>query len=438
MKKLVSALFFSAALMFSCSSQKNSHSYYSSYDSNGGTHSITINDDNGSLAIKYAGEISFNESETGIDKISENGFLKYAKNGKKITVTPGDNGKPFYEINGGAKKQALSDDEAILVANAIKTMIGYGIGAKDRVQRIYAKNGTDGVLTEVHKLKSDFVKSIYLEYLVTSNKVTGAEMKLLADNIRTEINADFEKANLLKKVSNKYLQDPAISQAYLDAVKSIGSDFEKANAVKKLLAEPLSTGQFTEVLAVSMDIHSDFEKANVLKSVLEKNDIPADQFTQLLKAVGSINSDFEKANVLKQVLSKGRLPEQSFNQVFAVANNINSDFEKANLLKEVLTRNDLPEAEFNTALNAIININSDFEKANVLKLLTKTKIKTDDQWITLLNTSEKMSSDFEKSNLLIAIADKMPGSDNVKGAYLKAAKSIGSDFEYGKVMRAVK
>jgi len=400
MKKTIITYFLAACTFFVAASQKVS----SSYSSNNGMHSIIINDENSSLEIKYTGDISFTDDETAIKAMSSDGYLKFKKNGKKIIVTAKDNGEIVYEINDADKKSTLNADEKTFLAEAIKMMIEYGVGAKDRVERIYKKGGSKAVMDEAKNMKSDYVKSIYLDYLLETNSLSTNEMTDIADNVHFLLKSDFEKGKLLKKFSSKYLANATTAQAYLGAVKSINSDFEKANAVKSILNQSLTKEQFTQVLEVTNSINSDFEKANVLKEVLANNKIAPAQFSEVLNATSHIHSDFEKANVLKQILQNEKLPEEQFLETLAV----------------------------------IASVQSDFEKANVLKQLAGSGIKEESHWISLINSTEKVSSDFEKGNVLRDIAARMPYSENVKSAYMKAAKTISSDFEYGKAIRSIK
>jgi len=401
MKKTIITYLLTACTFLFCASQKTSSSYS---NSDNGIHSIIITDDNGSLEIKYTGEISFTDDETAIKTMSPDGYLKFKKNGKKLIVTAKDNGQIMYEINDGDKKSSLTDDEKAFLTEAIKVMIEYGVGAKDRVERIYKKGGGKAVMDEAKKMKSDYVKSIYLDYLLETNTLSTTEMTEIANNVHFILQSDFEKGKLLKKFSSKYLANTATAQAYLAAVKSINSDFEKANAVKTILNQTLTQEQFSQVMEVSNSIRSDFEKANVLKEVLANNKISPTQFSEVLNATSNIHSDFEKANVLKQILKNDKLPEEQFNETLSV----------------------------------VTSVGSDFEKANVLKQLAGSDIKEEAHWISLISSTEKVSSDFEKSNVLRDIAEKMPASENVKSAYLKAAKTISSDYEYGKTIRAIK
>src|SRR5579862_1678535 len=470
MRKYIYTAVLACSMLFSYSQKKSSISYNTS--SNGNQHSVTINDDELSLSLVYTGDIAFNDAEDAIASLAPDGYLRYKKNGKKLVVNADSRGEITYEFNDGDKKTELNAEEKAFLADAIKVMIEYGVGAKERVARIYKKGGSGAVLVEVKNMKTDYVRGIYLDFLLETNTLTTTDMTTIADNIHFLMQSDYEKGELLGKFSSKYLSNPTTAQAYLGAVKSINSDFEKGKAVKAILRQELTSEQFSAVLDVANSIGSDYEKAGVLKEVLAGSRVTPTQFPDLLRAVARIQSDFEKSGVLKQILQDNRIPEDQFKATMAIVASLGSDYEKAGVLKEVLSNNkipasefvdmlnatthiqgdyekagvlkqilkdsSIPDEEFNETLAAVGSIGSDFEKAGVLKQLAQADIKGDAHWISLIGASEKVGADYEKGEVLRDIASRMPGSENIRSPYLKAAKTISSDYEYGRTIRAVK
>ncbi|HLK27866.1 MAG TPA: hypothetical protein VKT28_04750 [Puia sp.] len=403
-RKLILIAVISFCIVSAGYSQEHHASY--SVSTNNGHSSISITDDKLNFSFSYStGDISFTDDEKGFKSFPNDGFLRYQKDGKRLIVTTDASGKIAYEINGGDKKTTLSEDEKELVANVIKVMIDYGVGAKDRVSRLYKNGGTKAVMDEVKNMKTDYVKSIYLQFLLSTNSLSAADMTEIANNVQSMISSDYEKGKLLEAFSSKYLGNAATAKAFLEAVKSIHSDYEKAKAVKGILHQELSDEQFTNVIDITNTINSDYEKAGVLKEVIENNKISASRFTEVLHASTKISSDYEKAGVLKKVFETGvRVPENAFAET----------------------------------LDAAGSIGSDYEKAGVLKKLAESEIKSDENWITLINATAKLGGDYEKGETLRFIATKMPGSEAVKDAYMKSAKTIGADYEYGKTIRALK
>jgi hypothetical protein len=370
-----------------------------------GTESKTVIIDHGLfMEITYSGEIKFNEAENAITSIPGDGYIKYKKNGKKLTVESGEGGIVLYRIDGGTKKSTLDQEEQLFIAAVIKEMIAHGLGAKDRAERIYKREGAVGILKEVELLKSDYVKGIYFEALLNGKLLSSPEVVVCLDKIGLFIESDFEKAKLLKNFSADQLSDLPTTNAYFNAVKRMGSDFEKANVIKTINKKQLTSQQFMQALDATKSIESDFEKANVLKEVLEQPGLSAERFDQALAVANTIDSDFEKSNVLKHLMQKGIFEGESFNRL----------------------------------LKSISHIDSDFERANLFKDLAVTGSKTEEQWIALLAEAARINSDFEKANVLKSISKRLPSAEKVKEAFMSAAKTIDSEFEYGSVMKAIR
>jgi len=404
-RKLILVAALALFLAWSGFAQENhNHASFSVSDNNGHS-SVSINDDNLNFKLSYTGEISFTDDEKGFRSFPSDGFLRYQKNGTTLIVTIDASGKIAYEINGGDKKTMLNNDEKDVVASAIRVMIDYGIGAKDRVARIYQNGGTKAVMNEVKNMKTDYVRGLYLQFLLRTNSLSSTDMMEIANIVQSLISSDYEKGQLLEAFSSKYLGNVATAKAFLDAVTSIHSDYEKAKAVKNILHQELTDEEFTAVIDITNTISSDYEKAGVLTDVIDENKITESRFAEVIHAATKISADYEKGIVLKKVFATG----------------VN-----------------IPESAFGETLNAVNSITSDYEKAGVLKKIAASDIKSEADWISLIKATEKINADYEKGETLRFVAGKMPGSDTVKEAFNKAAKTISSDFEYGKTIRSVK
>src|SRR5579871_1513000 len=399
-RKLMLAAVLSLSLAIGGYSQGNHGSY--SVSNNNGHSSVSVNDDDLNIKLSYSGEISFTSDEKSFQSFPSDGFLRYQKNGTTLIVTLDASGRIAYEINGGDKKTTLTEEEKAILASAIRVMIDYGIGAKDRVAHLYQQGGTRAVIAEVKNMKTDYVRG---QFLLGTSSLTAADMTDIAGEVESLISSDYEKGRLLEAFSSKYLGNAATAKAFLEAVKTIHSDYEKAKALKAILHQELTDEEFTAVIDIINTIGSDYEKAGVLKEVIEGNKISESRFAQLIHASSKISSDYEKSEVLKKVFSRD--------------------------IK-------IPPAAFGETLEAAATINSDYEKAGVLKKIAGSEITTDAAWISLIEATGKLGADFEKGETLRFIAAKMPASTSVKEAFNKAARTISSDFEYGKTIRALR
>jgi uncharacterized protein YjbI with pentapeptide repeats len=365
---------------------------------------IIVNNGKDKLEINYTGEIRFTDDEAAIKSMSKNSYLKYWKNDRKLRVKCDVNGVMTYEMFDNGRKLNPEDAEGKkFLAEAIQGMISVGFDAQGRMKRIVEKGGLLALLNEVDRLDNDFIKSMYLEYLITSDSIHPDQITEIAKKIGKQIGSDFEKGKLLQKFSPTQLKDSLTSKAYFEAVVSVGSDFEKANALKHIIKQPLSKEQFNSALSASNTVGSDFEKANILKELLHQETVAGENLNPFLNSVDHIGSDFEKANILKELIDKKQFEGESFTNLLGSVNRVGSDFEKANLLKKLANK----------------------------------ELLTEEQWIGLINETAKVDSEFERCNILVQIAGKMPKSEMVKTSYMNVAKTINSEQEYGRVLKAV-
>ena len=425
--------------------------------------------DGQTIEVHYSGDIRFNDDETGIQSISPNGFLMYKRNGRELEAKSNSHGEIEYKFyQDGSKVSLDQQDRQRFMASVIQDLISFGFDSKNRFDKIYQKGGAKAVMIEVDKLKGDYIKGVYLEYLLGSSNLQAEDLIEIAKKIATALGSDYDKGRLLGKFP--VISDSATTLAYFKAVKTIGSDFERSNAIRHLFDQNLDPfqgmqallaiktvgsdfeksqllGQFpsrylkdsiiTEpYLDAVKSIGSDFEKANAIRNMYGQPLRP-DQIEQVLYVANTIGSDFEKANILKELIEKESLDSNCYSKLISVTDGLGSDFEKANILKEIIDKKIFPGESFNNLLNAVNHVNSDFDRANILKKIAQKNLQTDAQWIALINACGQIQSSFEKSNTLIEMANRMPKNDQVKLTYLKVAKTIPEDAEFGRVVKAV-
>lgn len=86
-------------------------------------HNTTIiaTDDNGSTKrIEYSGQVVFSKDKTGIDYISQGGYVKFERNGNKIEAENDNKGKVRYKYDGGDGVAVLDADGKQFLAQAVQ------------------------------------------------------------------------------------------------------------------------------------------------------------------------------------------------------------------------------------------------------------------------------------------------------------------------------
>lgn len=89
----------------------------------GRTTTIVNKTDNESQKIKYSGKIVFTKDETGIEHISDGGYLEFEQNGREFKAEDDRKGHVTYEFNGDSKVTSLSQEQKAFVATAVKQII---------------------------------------------------------------------------------------------------------------------------------------------------------------------------------------------------------------------------------------------------------------------------------------------------------------------------
>lgn len=399
MKKifLSAAFIFFATLSFA---QKNDVSISS--NNNGGNFVITSNKDR--LEFKLKGDIVFTDDEKGIKSLSSGGNLLYKKEDNKLEIIPNSQGGLSYTIN-GKSKTSLGNQDHSLIAQCVEFMIQNGVNGKERAERIFKQSGFNGVLKEVDRFKSDYVKHIYLKNLGANASLSDDQMLSFLNKTDQLISSDYYKSELMNAIQENYLKKEATAHVYLQNVKSMKSDYYQANTIKRLLKLPLSDQRFGEVISIVKIMKSDYYQSDVLSMVLKNNQISAGRFGQVMNAVSGINSDYYKSEIISSLLKNRTLDPNRYSQTITAMSDMKSSFYKATILKNLVTKDIVDESE----------------------------------WIKLLKFTDSVGSDYEKANVLIKIADNMPAkNEKVKEAFMQTAKTIRSDYDYGRVMRSMK
>jgi hypothetical protein len=428
------------AVQVSCQKERQVSSSAHTITTNGRvSHNMTIVDHFGSLHIAYEGQLQFSEDEKSIAVLSPGSELTFRHNNIKIRATSDTKGQISYLIYEDGKKIEVDLERGQkILAEAIQTMIKHGIDAKGSVERLYKKGGKQAVMDKVASLQSDYIKGIYLDYLLQSDKLNGTELSQVAQQIGQLMESDYEKAKLLEKNVHLFLAHQESTSPFFQALRGIHSDYEKAKVLKGLLQQNLDAKAFAAALNVAGSINSDYEKAGVLKTLINKGMTWRDQFGAILDISGQIRSDYEKAGVLEHFIKHHSLEGENWGKFAQILKQITSDYEQAGVIKAVLDKQVPSGNDFDQLLATLDNMDSDYEKAGVLKKIANQEIKTEAQWLSLVGAARNMTSAYEKSNVLIHLANLMPRSEALQAAYMQAAKSINSDHEYGRVLRALK
>lgn len=339
MKNILAIIVLTVFVFATSFAQKNNVSI----SENNGKTSISIKDSKQKLDLQVKGDITFTDDDRGIKSLSPDGSISYKKGRNKLKISSEQKGSFVYVINGVKKAVPNAKDES-LIAEAVQTMINIGVNGKERAQRIYKEAGFDGVLKEVDRFDSDYVKSIYLSTLGTQHSLSDKERITFLNKAETRLSSDYYKAELLIKMQRDYLKNEAVSSAYLNAVKEIKSDYYKTEVIKKSLSRSsISDVQYEQFMDVVSQMESDYYQSEILLSLLKNTSLTETRYSQTISAIQNMKSSYYQATVLQSLINKNVKGEKEWRQLITYTKKIDSDYYKSEVLKKIAAT--MPDSE---------------------------------------------------------------------------------------------
>jgi hypothetical protein len=332
-------------------------------------------DDRVRLHVQIRGKIELTDDYSDILSISENGDISVRdeRGGmvRKFEASPESGSiKRSYWING--RSSVFDDDARSWLARILNETVRLGgYDAKGRVQKLLKQGGPRAVLDEISQLKGDYVKRLYLEALFAHGQLDASNARNALRLAATEISSDYEKTQILVKMSQDYLTNDEMRAIYIEGVATIESDYERGRALSALLNKgELSKDNLLFVIKAAANIKSDYEQAQVLIKVANGFTLDGAAESAYLNAVAAIDSDYEKGRVLSALLKK-EPGKETLLFTLKSASSISSDYEKAQLLLKIARATAIDDTVRNALVEAARTIDSEYERGRVLSAVFK-------------------------------------------------------------------
>lgn len=177
-----------------------------------------------------------------------------------------------------------------------------GIAAEERVARILAGEGVQGVHDEVERSMADRAQARYLTALLEQAPLSEAELIRTLETAGHEVGSDDKLGPVLVTAARRYpeLVVGAARGAFMDAASRVGSDGRHAETLRAMLddARHLDPGVRTAIAMLALEsarrgIGSDGRMADFLISISDDDasllDDPGvnERYTAALRTVGS-------------------------------------------------------------------------------------------------------------------------------------------------------
>jgi hypothetical protein len=455
--------------------QQKSETYSSSRSSD---NTIRIRHDNGmqNFSVEMRGKIEITDDDRDIKSMSPDGYLEITKTAfgsRRTLVISSQSGGMKREYYEGRTNMPWEPEGRKWLAEIMPELLRTTtIAAESRVNRFYKQGGANGVLSEISRMESDYVKEHYASLLMNMSSLSSKDYPNIVNKVTSSIESDYYNAEFMQKGMDKFMGSRDAMDAVLGACANMESDHYRSQIIKQALrAQPLSVESVRLVLAASDKMDSDHYKTEVLttllrqpnltdgivgelinstrnmdsdhyrtivlqKALAQKN-LSGTSYQKVLESVKDIDSDHYKTQVLTDLLSNKIPTDQIFNLV-NLSNSIDSDHYLTIVFQKVLQKQDLTDEAFKSLIDRASNVDSDHYASQILKSALDLEGLSDVKLISIISAAANIESDHYITEVLTDAAPRVRNASNaVKEAYRNAARKIGSETYYGRAMKAV-
>jgi hypothetical protein len=262
------------------------------------------------VTVEARGELTLTEDETDVESLSRQGYLLVSEargdSVRALEVTPDGDGRPRrrYTVN-GVGRELDAEGRAWLARLLPEVASSAGVGARARARRLVNQRGASAVVSEMSRFSSNSVKRLYAEELFRQAASDPELLRQLPQRVLGQITSNGEKANLLIKHADLYLNAGSAADAYFEAVGTLSSSGERRRVVSALMKRPdLSDENLLRVLRAVGGINSSGEKAGFLLEFSSRFVHNAAVAPSFYETVNSIGSGGERARVLSELVKR--------------------------------------------------------------------------------------------------------------------------------------
>ena len=456
-------------------SMSNGRSEYS----RNGRSTIKYKDWQKSYKIDFEGDFELSDDDEDIVSVSRGGYFEITRaafgSKRRVIIESDSRGNLTKEYYVGRERMAYEPEGRKWLAEVLPDIVRTTtIGAQSRVDRFYRKGGARGVMDEVERLDSDYLKAHYIKILMDKDGLGTNDLVTVIEGAAREVNSDHYLTEILKDHERIFFADAATSKAYIEASEEVNSDHYRSQILKRVLTRTDVAGEMlVAVLESAEEINSDHYLSEVLRETLEERELSDELIRQVITTAREINSDHYQSELFRDALELDQISDESYWEILDAAGSIGSDHYKTELFKELLERDlddktlsrmideiedDISSDHYSNVLlskiiseqklgkestesfkSAVRSINSDHYASQIIIRAANDADLDDDLVASLMESAEDINSDHYLSQALISLSDYIneSGNEELRRLYRSIAREINSDTYYGRAMKAL-
>lgn len=394
--------------------------------------------------IELRGDIRFGDDDRTIVSMADGARLEIEEDDRgdtrwlRLDGTGGGDFTARYRVDGDERpfepegRQWLAE---VLPALFRETTLD----ADNRVDRLLARGGVDGVLAEIGQMTSDHVIGTYYALLASRESLSVEQTRRVLEIAMERVESDHYRYEILKGVLETRGLPESLRAPYLAATADIESDHYKAEALTGALERAdLDPATLEAVLATaSADIESDHYLAGILMGLVAEAPLSDEGREAFLQALQSVGSDHYRAEVLAAFLDVGDLSADEVAEVLDLSRLVESDHYQAELLQRVARDFDLDGPARAAFLRSAARMESDhYVGQTALALMNHDEVGPTEVDL-VLDLAAGVESDHERAEILLTLVRIDALSDEARPRFLELAREMGSRHYRDQVLAAV-
>ena len=395
----------------------------------------------GRFEVWRAGEVTFTADDTGVAGITPGGFLRVderrAFRTRRVLVEPGPGGVTVSHTVNGRDQPDDARSREELADLFLRVIRSTAVGVDQRVRRMLAEAGVNGVLDELDYVEGSTATSRYLTALLRLGDLDTPELIRVADEARWRISSNGTRASFLIAATPYYLRQDAAQDAYFSAASSISSPSSHERVLGNVLERTPEGRTIVRLLRSARSMSSSGTKSRVLVAAASRYENDDDMREAFFAAVDSISSSDNQVRTLVALLDQGELDQASTVALLRSAGRISSSNSLARVLDVAAQSFMNDPAPRDAFLRAAASISSSGDHARVLVTLLRTGSLDDAALTEVLRSVPGIASSSNQARVLMAASNRVRGNGALLTVYTEVARGLISSSERRRVLNAV-
>lgn len=342
------------------------------FTSQDGAENVSIRRGKDRLKATFKGEVVFTEDDRGLERLGPGALFELktrdASGRHSFRAVAGNDGRPQIEFRRAGKDVAFDAAGQDWLHGHLQFLYRRsGVNAEGRIRRFLARDGVDGVLTEILELESDNVQRIYYEKLLQQVDLDGPQLAKVLRRAGEDVDSDHQLSQIIAALDPARLASEEVRQGFMSMTSTLSSDGQLRQALSALISDPLEPWLAAVLLEAAQTLGSDYEQSVFLSKLAASLPTESPLPPEFFSALRTLSSDHEHRRVTSAALERHQGNPESFKGLLEAAQDVNSDRSLATLLSEVAERQGPSEALPPIYFVAASSIRSDYELRRALE-----------------------------------------------------------------------